>query len=66
LAVPNPEGEHGDTLRLDAAELPTLADTERRLVAAALRRSNGNKNEAARLLGIDRQRLYRKIDKYGL
>jgi transcriptional regulator of acetoin/glycerol metabolism len=35
-------------------------------VAAALRRSNGNKNEAARLLGIDRQRLYRKIDKYGL
>jgi DNA-binding NtrC family response regulator len=47
-------------------ELPTLEQTERRLFAAALRKSGGNKNEAARLLGIDRQRLYRKIEKYGL
>jgi len=51
---------------LDSTELPTLAEAERRLIAAALRRSGGNKNEAARLLGIDRQRLYRKIEKYGL
>ena len=36
------------------------------LVAAALGKSGGNKNEAARLLGIDRQRLYRKIEKYHL
>ena len=50
----------------DDTELPTLEDAERRLVAAALQRSGGNKNEAARLLGIDRQRLYRKIDKYRL
>ena len=50
----------------DDRELPTLGDTERRLIAAALRRSGGNKKEAARLLGIDRQRLYRKIEKYGL
>src|SRR5437867_101819 len=41
-------------------------DPEPRLFAAALRQSGGNKNEAARLLGIDRQRLYRKIEKYGL
>ena len=47
-------------------ELPTLEGAERRLVAAALLKSGGNKNEAARLLGIDRQRLYRKIEKYGL
>lgn len=46
--------------------LPTLAAAERQLIAAALRRSGGNKNEAARMLGIDRQRLYRKIEKYGL
>jgi DNA-binding NtrC family response regulator len=44
----------------------TLEEAERRAFAAALRRSGGNKNEAARLLGIDRQRLYRKIEKYGL
>jgi len=50
----------------DGAELPTLGDAERRLIAAALRKSGGNKKEAARLLGIDRQRLYRKIEKYGL
>jgi DNA-binding NtrC family response regulator len=46
--------------------LPTLAEAEARLVAAALAESDGNKNEAARRLGIDRQRLYRKIAKYGL
>ncbi len=49
-----------------ATEVPTLADAERELVAAALRKTGGNKNEAARILGIDRQRLYRKIEKYGL
>ena len=50
----------------EGAAVPTLGDAERRLIAAALRKSGGNKNEAARLLGIDRQRLYRKIEKYGL
>jgi DNA-binding NtrC family response regulator len=44
----------------------SLEDAERRLIAAALERTAGNKNEAARQLGIDRQRLYRKIEKYGL
>jgi DNA-binding NtrC family response regulator len=51
---------------LDVSRVHTLADAERRLIAAALARSGGNKNEAARALGIDRQRLYRKIEKYGL
>ena len=50
----------------DLAELPTLESMERSLIATALRKSQGNKNEAARLLDIDRQRLYRKIEKYGL
>lgn len=49
-------------------ELPlqTLEESERALILAALERADGNKNEAARILGIDRQRLYRKIEKYGL
>lgn len=47
-------------------DLPSLASMERSLIAEALRRAHGNKNEAARLLKIDRQRLYRKIDKYRL
>jgi DNA-binding NtrC family response regulator len=41
-------------------------ELERRNIRAALRSAGGNKNEAARLLGIDRQRLYRKMEKYGL
>lgn len=48
----------------DRAELPTLEEMERSLILAALQKSHGNKNEAARLLAIDRQRLYRKIEKY--
>jgi DNA-binding NtrC family response regulator len=48
------------------ATLRTLAEAERDLIEAAMRKAGGNKNEAARLLGIDRQRLYRKIEKYGL
>src|SRR5213080_191098 len=55
-----------DAPALDLSDVPTLEEAERRLFAAALRKSGGNKNEAARLLGIDRQRLYRKIEKYGL
>ena len=41
-------------------------EAERANIAAALSKAGGNKNEAARILGIDRQRLYRKIDKYDL
>lgn len=52
--------------REDEEGFPTLAEVERRAVAAALARAGGNKAEAARLLGIDRQRLYRKLEKYGL
>lgn len=48
------------------ARLPSLEEMEKSLIAAALDKSQGNKNEAARLLGIDRQRLYRKIEKYGI
>jgi DNA-binding NtrC family response regulator len=39
---------------------------ERVLIVRALQEAGGNKNQAARLLGIDRQRLYRKIEKYKL
>jgi len=52
----------GDALR-DPVPLEQL---ERENIIAALERSGGNKNEAARLLRIDRQRLYRKMEKYGL
>jgi DNA-binding NtrC family response regulator len=51
----------------ETAEPPArLDDAERTLIAETLAASAGNKNEAARRLGIDRQRLYRKLRKYGL
>jgi DNA-binding NtrC family response regulator len=62
--APPPAARTGGNAEPDT--LPTLEEAERRLISDALRRSAGNKNEAARALGIDRQRLYRKIDKYGL
>jgi DNA-binding NtrC family response regulator len=50
---------------LTAAKEPeTLADVEKLKIIDALRRANGRKIEAARILGIDRKRLYRKIRKY--
>jgi len=49
-----------------SAGVVSLDEAERQAIAAAMHHSGGNKNEAARLLGIDRQRLYRKLHKYGL
>ena len=43
-----------------------LADVERDMITQALQLANGNKIEAARMLGIPRSRLYRKIEQYHL
>jgi Nif-specific regulatory protein len=47
-----------DTLRIE--------DWERKLVTEALQRSGGNVPEAAKLLGIGRATLYRKIEQYDI
>ncbi|MFZ4398839.1 MAG: sigma-54-dependent transcriptional regulator [Bacteroidales bacterium] len=41
-----------------------LAETERELIKLALIQTNNNKSQAARLLGIDRKKLLRKINLY--
>jgi DNA-binding NtrC family response regulator len=43
-----------------------LAQIERELIARALRRTKGNKAKAARLLGMTRPRLYRRMVQLGL
>ena len=53
---------------LAAAEgrCPTMAEMECEHIRRTLRRTNGNQSEAARLLGIERHQLARKLSKYGL
>jgi two-component system response regulator HydG len=43
-------------------ELVTLAEVERRYVRRVLEAVGGNKSQAARVLGIDRRSLYRRLD----
>lgn len=50
----------------DDGHLLPLRAVERRHLAAALRSCSGNLSETARVLGIGRTTLYRKIEKYGL
>lgn len=42
----------------------TLEEMEKRMIAAAVRRKNGNIREAAAALGIDRSTLYEKLKRY--
>jgi DNA-binding NtrC family response regulator len=44
----------------------TLAEMERRMIEATLRRNQGNVKETAAALGIDRSTLYDKLKRYGI
>jgi two-component system response regulator AtoC len=43
-----------------------LSDVEREHIAAVLTRAGGNKAKAARMLGLDRRSLYRRLEAYGI
>ena len=43
-----------------------LEDIERNALIDAMEKSNGNYTQAARLLGVTRQTLYRKLEKHGI
>ena len=51
---------------LDVAPGMALADVERVLIERTLAMTNGNREEAAKILQIGERTLYRKLDKYGL
>ncbi len=60
---PTPQGEPP----APAAEpVRSLAAQERAAVLAAMAKAQGNLSEAARLLGLSRAALYRRLDKHGL
>ena len=44
----------------------TLHELEREYIDKTLEATRGNKTEAARILGVDRTTLYRKLDEYKL
>ena len=47
-------------------EITPLADLERQAILGAIRALNGDKLQAARLLGIGKTTLYRKLKEYGI
>ncbi len=51
---------------VDMSDTSDLASLNRHFVQATLARTNGNKAEAARLLGIHRRSLYRLMERYSL
>ncbi len=47
----------------DPEELPTLDEVEARYIRRVLKAVGGNKTQAARVLGLDRRTLYRRIER---
>ena len=69
--LPDAIRRHGAEARptyvsVDGGAIPTLEEAEKSLVARALRATEGNKSQAARLLRIERRRLYRMVKRFSL
>ena len=50
----------------DPDEFATMEEVERRYILHVLHAVGGNKSNAARVLGLDRKTLYRKLNSYGV
>lgn len=50
----------------DPKDLVTMDEIERRYILRVLKAVGGSRTEAARILGLDRKTLYRKLDRYGV
>jgi DNA-binding NtrC family response regulator len=59
-----PVGNPAPATFLDADEIPTVEEMERRLIARALQKTAGNRNDAAQLLGINVRTLRNKLHQY--
>jgi Nif-specific regulatory protein len=55
-----------DASHSDQLETLRIDFWERKLIQEALKRTAGNIPEAARLLGLGRATLYRKVEEYGI
>ncbi len=67
LGLPKAQGElaSGPDFRLwTGRPLPSMADIERAWILHVLAQCGGNKSRTARMLGIDRRTLYRKVARW--
>ena len=55
-----------ETYRHTPSDIPTLEDQEKRYIQWVLEKNGGNKTKAARVMGIDRVSLWRKLKRYGI
>ena len=66
IPLPLRIGKDDINLPQEEEELLSLEDQERLIIAKALKKAEGEKTAAAKILKIDRNRLARKMVKYGL
>ena len=75
LSVVPPSATHAQRMTEPSAALPKatrvtglapLHQVEREHILQALEQANGNKAQAARLLGVSRHQLYSKLERLGL
>ena len=62
--VPSKGAGSGDAVMGDGQVFPTLGDVEKRLIFLALKKTGGNRNEAANLIGINVRTLRNKLKEY--
>jgi DNA-binding NtrC family response regulator len=53
-----------DSVLGDGHDFPTLSEVEKRLIYLALKKTSGNRNEAANLIGINVRTLRNKLKEY--
>jgi two-component system response regulator HydG len=65
-SVRSPRSSHLVIASDDPTEIVPLDELERRYILRVVESVHGNKAMAARLLGLDRKTLYRKLERYGV
>jgi DNA-binding NtrC family response regulator len=62
--IPSQGAPSGDPILGDGDHFPTLGEVEKRLIYLALKKTAGNRNEAANLIGINVRTLRNKLKEY--